>query len=118
MIIGDYKNYENLSINHYSGLDIRNKKKKIIIELKNRYNTDNNSSRKQNFLKLSEYKKKHPNYKCIYGVINDKQEDGKYYKFIFNNQELIYMSGNILLEYIFKANTGKIIEIIQDICCN
>ena len=53
----------------------------------------------------------------MYGVINDKQEDGKYYKFIFNNQELIYMSGNILLEYIFKENTGKIIEIIQSICC-
>lgn len=72
-IIGDYQDYENLSSKHYSGLDIRNRRKKVIIELKNRYNTENHSSRKQNYDKLAQYKKYHPNYTCIYAVVNEKK---------------------------------------------
>lgn len=50
--IGNYKNFNDLGIGHKSGLDIINTKQKIIMELKNRHNTDNASSRKTNYEKI------------------------------------------------------------------
>jgi hypothetical protein len=40
-IIGAYNNFKDLKIGNKSGLDIISEERKIVIELKNRYNTDN-----------------------------------------------------------------------------
>lgn len=51
-IIGSYPGFINLKQGHVSGLDIISESKKIAIELKNRTNTDNSSSKKTNIDKL------------------------------------------------------------------
>lgn len=80
-VLGNYDTYEDLGVGHETGLDIVSHKKKIIVELKNRTNTDNASSKKANLDKLGKFKKMHPDYTCIYGNINDttksKTENGE-----------------------------------------
>lgn len=49
--IGNYKDFIDLGTGHQTGLDILNTNRKCIIELKNRYNTDNASARKTNYEK-------------------------------------------------------------------
>ncbi|NBV25373.1 MAG: Eco47II family restriction endonuclease [Proteobacteria bacterium] len=56
MVIGNYHKFIDLKTGHTSGLDILSTERKIVIELKNRYNTDNASSRKTNLDKLYKYK--------------------------------------------------------------
>lgn len=74
-VLGNYKDFINLKIGHESGLDIISHKNKFIIELKNRTNTDNYSSKKANLDKLARFKKNNPEYKCIYGNINHNTEN-------------------------------------------
>src|SRR5690625_1134875 len=64
-VFGLVKHFEDLRVGHPSGLDIRSKKLKIIMELKNSYNTDNSSSRKAKFDCLCEYIKQNPKYQPI-----------------------------------------------------
>lgn len=48
IIIGNYLDFTDLGTGDKTGLDITNRKRKIIMEIKNRYNTDNASARKTN----------------------------------------------------------------------
>lgn len=57
-VIGNYKDFKNLKQGHKSWLDVISEKRKIAIEIKNRTNTDNSSSKKSNFSKLAKFKKK------------------------------------------------------------
>lgn len=113
-IIGQYDGYTDLGIGHECGLDVITNTKHIIMEIKNRHNTDNSSARKANFDKLVRYKKKHPNFRCIYGVINDTTSVGTYKKIIHNDTQIEYMSGDILLNFIFGKNKKRIIKNIQE----
>jgi hypothetical protein len=65
-VLGNYQGYTNLKVGHETGLDILSDSKKVIIELKNRTNTDNSSSKKSNLDKLAKFKKNNPEYTCIY----------------------------------------------------
>lgn len=116
MVIGDYQDNQNLLTGHPSGLDIMNTREKFAMELKNKYNTDNSSSKKQNLCKLSEFKRLNPDYKCIYGVINEKDRKDKIYTFIENEQELTYMSGEYLFKYLFKEDRDAVVGVVQSIC--
>jgi hypothetical protein len=58
-----------ISINDPSGLDLFHPEKKIYIELNNRYNTDNSSSRNENVRKLVQMRDL--GFTVIYGVIKD-----------------------------------------------
>lgn len=69
-VLGNYKGYVNLKTGHETGLDILSVNKKIAIELKNRTNTDNASSKKSNLDKLAKFKQANPDYVCIYANIN------------------------------------------------
>lgn len=69
-VLGDYNGYVNIKIGHETGLDILSSSKKIAIELKNRTNTDNASSKKSNLDKLAKFKQANPDYVCIYANIN------------------------------------------------
>ena len=69
--VGNYKDCINLKQGSESGLDVISHPRKFAIEIKNRTNTDNASSRKSNFGKLAAFKKKNNDYECIYACIND-----------------------------------------------
>jgi hypothetical protein len=49
--IGNYKDFINLGRGHETGLDILSNNRKLAIEVKNRTNTDNDSSKKYNLKK-------------------------------------------------------------------
>lgn len=115
IVIGNYIHFENLNQGHSSGLDIISKKRKLIIELKNRYNTDNHSSKQTNFNKLINFKYKYPEYKCIYAVINDTHPDGKIKEILYKNEIIYYYSGDKLFEFIFGKNKYLIIPYVKNI---
>ena len=72
--IGTFPGFHDLKIGHESGLDILSNTREIAIELKNRTNTDNASSKKANLDKLAKFKKQNPTYRCIYATINEDTE--------------------------------------------
>lgn len=118
-VLGSYHGFVNLGIGHKTGLDIISHEKKIVVELKNRTNTDNASSKKANLDKLSKFKKENPDYICIYGTINDNTEKktipGTIKNIIHNGVEIKQYIGMKLLTFILEENTTKIIEFVKQI---
>lgn len=110
--IGNFSDFQDLGVGHPTGLDILSTRKKIIIELKNRYNTDNASSRKANFDKLAKFKKDNPEYDCIYGIINDTHPNGQIKQIMHDGIIIKYYSGNLLLKYIFGNYFNKIKKLL------
>lgn len=111
--IGNYENFIDLGEGDKSGLDVKSDKLKIIMEIKNRYNTDNASAKKANYDKLVKFKADNPDYKCIYAIINDKTKTGKEERIIHNGYEITYFSGNKLLEFIFGDSRDNILKNLQ-----
>jgi hypothetical protein len=110
--IGNFKSFKDLGVGHYTGLDIISHRRKIIMELKNRYNTDNSSSRKTNFDKLIRFKKANPDYTCIYGVINDINIKGIHKVIQHEGIDIQYYSGDELLKYVFGKDCHQIKNIL------
>jgi hypothetical protein len=117
-VLGNYHEFINLKIGHETGLDIISHSKKIAIELKNRTNTDNYSSKKFNFEKLAKFKKHNPDYTCIYANINDNDETttlkGNMKYIIFDDVEIIHFIGYKFINYILSNNTEIIIKFIKN----
>ena len=117
-VIGNYEGFTNLKIGHVSGLDIISTTNKIAIELKNRTNTDNHSSKKTNFDKLAKFKKENPEYLCIYATINadnkKKTVEGAIIKIIHNNEEIYQYTGYKFLKLIFEDNIEIILNFMRD----
>jgi hypothetical protein len=70
-ILGDAPGWENLGVGDTTGCDIKNEEKKIIIELKNKINTMNSSSKSAVMSKLQ--KQQAGGYTAVLGIINDKK---------------------------------------------
>lgn len=105
MIIGDFIGWENLKTGHESGLDCYNKDRKIILELKNKYNTCNSDSLKSVLNKLSFYKSINKNTRCILGIINPKKNNKILKKsIIYNNEEIEIIQGRELMSLVFTLN--------------
>lgn len=117
-VIGNYYEFINLKNGDKSGLDILSEKKKLVIELKNRTNTDNASSKKSNLDKLSKFKKENPEYRCIYANINEntkkKTLEGSNKKIIHNGYEIECLTGYQFLKFIFCEKTEEIIEFVKN----
>jgi len=117
-VLGRYDGYINLKIGHPTGLDIISHSRKIAIELKNRTNTDNASSKKSNFDKLALFKKNNPDYRCIYANINDSTEQrtklGIIKKIIHNDVEIEHIVGYRFIRFILGEHTDLIIQFIKD----
>lgn len=111
--IGNYNNFIDLGEGDKTGLDVKSDKLKIIIEIKNRYNTDNSSAKKANFDKLANYKKANPDFDCIYAVINDKIYEGKDELIIHDDMTIRYLSGLKLLEFIFGNDKDIILTNLE-----
>ena len=118
-IIGNYDGFINLKNGHSTGLDIMSSTKKIVIELKNRTNTDNASSKKSNFDKLSKFKKSNPDYTCIYANINADSEKNTLQSqikiIVHDNVEITHMIGFEFLKFIFGDDTNKTINFIKNV---
>ena len=116
-VLGNYEGCINLKVGHETELDILSHSKKFIIELKNRTNTDNSSSKKSNILKLIKFKKENPEYRCIYANINDSTEkktlNGYIKKRIHNGVEIEYHVGYEFLTFILGNDTDAIIGFLK-----
>lgn len=112
-VIGEYKNFIRLKEGHEFGFDLMNNRRKIVIELKNRYNTDNSSSKSKKYDQLSTFKESNPDYKCVYGVINDKNPEGRCVKINHNDQEILYISGDKLFTLIFGEDKDRVIRTVK-----
>ena len=113
IVIGNYDTFEDLHTSHSSGCDVKSNTRKIIIELKNRYNTDNYSSKKTNLDKLAKYKHDNPEWTCIYGIINDKTKEGKSEIIKHNDFEITYLSGQTLMNFIFGKHKDFICSSVK-----
>lgn len=118
VVLGNYNGYVNLKIGHDTGLDILSHSKKISIELKNRTNTDNYSSRKSNLDKLAKFKLANPDYVCIYANINaatkNKTLKGSITKILHNGVEIEHHIGYKFLKFILGVDTDMIIEFVKN----
>ncbi|VVB71186.1 Eco47II restriction endonuclease [uncultured archaeon] len=117
-IFGFAFDIRDLGVGHKTGLDLLSKKYKFCIELKNRYNTDNASARKTNYNKLKAYKEQHPEFDCIYGIINDKRPEGQDKKIDVNGTEIHYLSGDKLLSFVFKDKKEIVLGIVHECISN
>ena len=117
-VLGSYNCFINLKIGHETGLDILSHTKKIALELKNRTNTDNASSKKSNLDKLATFKKNNPDYICIYANINADSEEktlsGSIKKFEHDGQELEHHIGYAFLKFILEDDCDAIIEFVKN----
>lgn len=108
-----FHDWQNLNVGHSSGLDLRKKDNSYAIELKNKYNTCNSSSEKVVLDKLANYKKKHPNCVCVYGIVNPKPNCKQLIKkIIHNNQELYKIQGRKLFRLVFTYKKIDYSEIV------
>jgi len=118
-IIGQYDTFINLGTGHCTGLDVLSERRKIVIEIKNRTNTDNASAKKSNLDKLSNFKKHNMAYTCVYACINADTEE----KTVRGDNKLLYhegvplqhMVGKEFLKFIFGVNMDKIINFVKKI---
>jgi len=119
IVLGNYNKFNDLGEGDNSGLDIISIERKIILELKNRTNTDNVSSKKTNLDKLAKFKSLNPDYMCIYGCVNDTTEHktkiGKIDTIIHNGVELKIFVGIKLLELILGDDVDKIITYVKNL---
>ena len=117
-VLGNYNGCVNLKIGHETGLDILSHTKKFAIELKNRTNTDNASSKKSNLDKLAKFKKAHPEYVCIYANINaDTEQKTKQClikKIIHDGVEIEHQIGYEFLRFVLGDDTDLIIEFVKN----
>lgn len=117
-VLGSYDGCINLKIGHDTGLDILSHTKKLAIELKNRTNTDNASSKKSNLDKLADYKKNNPDYVCIYANINADTENktlsGSIKKILHNGVEIEHYIGYEFLKMMLGDDTDVIIEFVKN----
>jgi hypothetical protein len=116
-VLGNYDGCVNLNTRNETGLDIISYTKKFVIELKNRTNTDNASSKKSNLEKLAKFKRDNPDYICIYANVNadtkDKTLKGYTKKLSHNGIEIEHMVGYEFLEFILGSNTESVIDFVK-----
>jgi hypothetical protein len=117
-VLGNYNGFINIKQGHETGLDILSTTRKIIIELKNRTNTDNSSSKKANMDKLANFKINNPDYTCIYANINDETEQktlsGYIKTKIHNEVEIKHCVGYEFLKFIMGNDTDIVIEFVRN----
>jgi hypothetical protein len=114
-VIGNYDTFRDLKTGDSTGLDVVSDDRKIIMEIKNRHNTDNTSSEKTNLSKLATFKKNRPDYECVYGVINDRSERGEHKLFTHDGVQLEYYSGQCLFDHVFGVHRAEVISFVKDL---
>ena len=119
-ILGNYTGFKDLGQGSGSGLDVISDERSIIMELKNRDNTDNKSSKQSNFDKLVKFKSENPNYTCVYGIVNittrGKSPKKGYHKTVVHKGVNIEVyAGKDLFNFILGENAESIISHYKEI---
>lgn len=118
-VIGKFIGWKDLETGHETGLDCIHEEKKIIMELKNSYNTHNSGSCKAFMDKLAKHKKEHPDYRPIWGIVNAKNHISKKEIITHDGQKIEKLQGDELLDMIFTYQginyKKQIIEHMQNI---
>ena len=118
-MLGNYGKFANLHQGHPSGLDIVCHWRKIAIELKNRDNTDNSSSRSANLSKLHKFQEQYPDYLCLYGPINSDTEAltqaGRSGVYRCGDKMIPYLTGRQLLDFIMGGDTDRVVDFTKDV---
>jgi hypothetical protein len=112
-LMGQVDGIRDLGEGDKTGLDLRSDKRKFVMELKNRYNSDNSSAKKSNVRKLDTFKQSHSRYEVIYGVVNDRRPEGIDELRTLNGMEYRYLSGEKLLKFVFGAKYAKVAELTR-----
>ena len=119
MVIGTFPGFTDLHVGHESGLDILSKERKLAIELKNSFNTDNSSSRKSNFDKLAAYQRLNPDYTIIYGIVNER--NGKSIKktithrYLNETVTIQYYSGKSLFSFLWEGRHQEVVDRVVEV---
>ena len=96
------------------GTDVYKKDKSIFIEIKNKYNTLNSSSRKETINKLTKIKQKYPEALCVIGIINGTDHIKQ-----IKNTNVFEYSGKELYKLVYDDNYyNDIINILEMTCIN
>ena len=103
------------------GLDVYKKDKSVFIEIKNKYNTLNSSSKKETIDKLQKIKDKYPDALCVIGIIygSDMKKQVKdseiwtysgkeFYKLVYNDEKYYDDVVNILSKLCISDGLCKI----------
>jgi len=122
VLIGNFPGWKDLKIGDNSGCDCIKTDNSVIIEIKNKYNTMNSSSRYAVLYKLAKYKQLNPNTKCILGIVNAKKRPVKKIHYPIDNIEVIELHGDYFLDYVFTFNGHNykkyILDFVKDIYKN
>ena len=118
LIIGNFIGWVDLKTGHSSKLDCMKTDGSIIIEIKNRHNTCNGGSRKTVHDNLSNYKKNHPNTRCILGILNPRKNCKLLKKTIqHDGVEIERIEGDELLKLIFTLDgfdySKQVIDVVR-----
>lgn len=105
--------------NKFMYVDLVDKNKSVFIELKNKYNTMNSSSKFAILTKLKIIKKYYPESLCCVGIINGKKtlyQDGNHIKIICKNPLIYEYSGTELFNLIYGTSSyyEDLYEIIDE----
>ena len=93
-------------------IDLVDNNRKIALELKNRDNTDNSSSRYRNCEKLIEFKQNNPDYELYYICINSpKKQNEKNIE--FKGEKITFLFNEKALEFLYGSNYQNVINIIK-----
>lgn len=116
-LIGNWYLFTNLGNGDPTSLDVRSDQRKIIMEVKNSYNTENDSSKKTNQSKLAKFKKEHPDWMCMYGIINSgkKQNCGDIWHTFTDGVKIDYYSGECLFDFIFGQDKKHILNHVMSV---
>tara|TARA_Y100001936_G_scaffold220891_2_gene235425 strand:+ start:4554 stop:5072 length:519 start_codon:yes stop_codon:yes gene_type:complete len=114
VLIGNYPGWEDLGRGHPSKLDCRKLDNSVILELKNKYNTCNCSSKSKTLECLAEYKVKNPETTCILGIVNSKVTDKILIKEHEVNGVVVYEVHGIL-KIILNKRYNSIINFVRNL---
>lgn len=104
IIMGNFIGWEDLGNKSKYGLDIRKLDNSIIMEIKNKYNTCNSGSQKAVLDKLSNYKRKFPNTRCVWGIVNPKHGKSSHTIINYNGVDVEKIQGSLLLSLVFTLH--------------
>lgn len=118
IIFGSIAGVKDLGVGHESGLDLMSdsafRHGKMVMELKNSWNTDNSSSRAQNLRKLTKFASSNPDYQPIYAFVNTKKSSGEDKFITFENHQVRILSGKKLLRYVLGKNYKKTVACLKE----
>ena len=121
-LMGQCYDVFDLRSNDPSGLDLLSYKRKFVVELKNRYNTDNASARRANLTKLVDFKLANPDYEVIYAYVNESTTmrtlEGTDTYLNVEDVQIRHLTGGKLLAYIFGEDWKLIVSLLENEAIN